>query len=155
MTDYAFYRGLLVQALQENSTISALVDNIFPTSPGEPPADEKLRGDLQACIGVSTQACVPQPLIGVAQHGNSIISSLVNFMITVQNIEGRDSESYGSWIAGLIYDLFKGDFSQTMNNNSYRLVFRPTSWKITTLPDQQFGGKRANVKVSAEIKYFG
>jgi hypothetical protein len=154
MTDYAFYRGLLVQALQENSRISALVANIFPTAPGEPPSDLML-GELQACIGIATQACVPQPLIGVAQHGNSIISSLVSFIITVQNIKGRDSESYASEIAGLIYDLFKGDFYQIMNNNTYQLVFRPTSWKITTLPDQNFGGNRANVKLSAEIKYFG
>jgi hypothetical protein len=154
MSDSAFYIGLLVQALVEDGTISDAVDNIFGAAPGEPLSDDSLE-DLQACIAVSSQGVTPTPLIGVKQHGNSIVDQLVSFMITVQNIEGRDSSSYASWIAGLIFDLFKGDFSQEMNNNTYQLIFSPSSWKIVSLPDSNFGGRRANVKVSAQIKYFG
>jgi len=154
LADFSFYIGLLEQALKDDSTIAAAVDNIFQSAPGEPVSNDKLEA-LQACISISSQALTPRPLAGVASHGNSILLQLISFMVTVSNIEGRDSNSHASYLAGLIFDKFKGDYVQKMNNINYKIVFRPASWKIATLPDSEFGGSRASAKVTAEIKYFG
>jgi hypothetical protein len=154
LTDFAFYVGLLEQALKDDLTISGAVDNIFQAAPGEPVSNDKLE-ELQACISIATQALTPQPLAGVASHGNSTILQQISFMVTVSNIAGRDSNSYASWICGLIFDKFKGDYVQKMNNINYQVVFRPASWKIATLPDNDFGGNRSSAKVTTELKYFG
>ena len=154
MTDFAFYIGLLEQALKDDAVIAGSVDNIYQAAPGEPVSNDKLEA-LQACISISNQALIPRPLAGVASHGNSTILQQVSFMVTVANIEKRDSNSYASWLAGLIFDKFKGDYVQKMNNINYQIVFRPASWKIATLHDSDFGGNRSSAKVTAEIKYFG
>jgi hypothetical protein len=154
MSDFAFYVGLVEQALKDDTTIAWAVDNIFQAAPGEPVSNDMLE-ELQACISIATQALTPQPLAGVASHGNSTILQQISFMVTVAYIEGRDSNSYASWIAGLIFDKFKGDYVQKMNNINYQIVFRPASWKIATLPESEFSGNRSSAKVTAEIKYFG
>lgn len=154
MANFAFYIGLVEQALKDDATIAGAVDNIFQSAPGEPVSNDKLE-ELQACISISSQALTPQPLAGVASHGNSVLLQQISFMVTVANIAGRDSNSYASYLAGLIFDKFKGDYVQKMNNINYQIVFRPASWKIATLHESEFAGNRSSAKVTTELKYFG
>jgi hypothetical protein len=153
MVDYSFYIGLVKQALEDNAAITAAVDNmIYTSSPGMLPADDQLLGTNQTCIGIQFGGLVPQALGGVSYHGYSINNQLIYFMVTVENISSRNSDSYASYIIGLIHNLLKGSIEQTMNSITYGIVF--SNFKITSMFDPAFPN-RANSKLQAEIKFIG
>jgi hypothetical protein len=153
MVDYAFFVGLIKSALENNATINSACDGmIYTSSPGMVPVDDQLTGTNRACIGIQFGGLVPQALGGVSYHGISINNQLIFFVVTVENIQGRNSDTYASYIIGLIYDLIKGSISQTMNGLDYSIVF--SNFKITSMFDPEFSN-RANSKLQCEIKFLG
>jgi hypothetical protein len=151
MVDYSFYIGLIKQKLESDATLMALVDEIYISSPGMQPADDKL-GTLKAIVAIQHGGLVSQALPGIYWHGFSNNDHLIFIHITVQNIQGRNSDTYASYLADLIHDLLKGGISVTMDGSINQLLFN-TPFKITTMQDTTFPN-RANCKIQTSIRYY-
>jgi hypothetical protein len=153
MVDYSFWVGLIKQTMESNDALMALVDGmIYTSAPGMLPTDDQLFGTHKACIGIQFGGLVPEALGGIAYHGYSINNQLIFFMVTVENISGRNSDTYAASIISAIHNLVKGSITQTMNGIDYGIVF--SGFKITSMFDQAFPG-RANAKLQATINFIG
>jgi hypothetical protein len=160
MVNYSFWISLIKQKLASDDAISAAVQgHVYTSAPGMLPVDEELNGKpedpnlQQACIAIQHSALVSSGLCGVAYHGLSMNDQQIFFIITVQNISGRDSDTYAAYIAGLIHDFIKGGITQDMNGQTYQINFK-AHFRITSIQDPAFPN-RANVKIEAEIGYLG
>jgi hypothetical protein len=151
MVDYAFYIGLIRQKLSDNAALSAMVQgHIYKTAPGMLPADKELHGSIDdpnltlACIGIRLNA-MRSTTLGQVLNVNK---QQVVFVVTVENTQDRDSDSYASSIIDLIQKALEGDIYQTMNNISYHIMFEPP-FSIMTISDPAFPN-RANASLTAQ-----
>lgn len=119
---YAVYRDLISQAIRNDATIAALVNDEIHTSGSTAINDSWLQNTNKCCIVVTHQNRNSTGMGGVAVHGISQHDHLMRISV-IQ--DGADSDTYAAEVAAKIQSLLEKSITITMNNIVYQIGFTP------------------------------
>lgn len=145
MADASLYVALIAQVMQNDDTLSALVDFVVPAwNRGK--ADQYLAGPHQACIGVRNFQTITTQLPGCHFHGGT----KENDGIEISVIHVADNDVYAQSIVARIKDLLKGGLYCTFNAVDYSINLMDLSFH--SLDDDQFQD-RVQLIGTCRLKY--
>ena len=151
MTDsYAIYRDIVAQAIRDDATISALVNDKIYTSGTTTIVDDWLDAVNHCCIVVTHQNRNSTGLGGVSVHGISKHDHLMR--ISVIN-DPADDDTYAADVAARIRTLLEKSITIIMNAVTYRVDFTPP-FKEFIVTNDQFP-RRIYVILDVRAQYLG
>jgi len=145
MSDASLYVALIAQVLQNDDTLSGLVDNIIPGF-NRSRADQYLAGAHQACIGVRNFQTITEALPGCYFHGGTEENDGIEFHV----IHISDNDVYAHSIVARIKDLLKAGLYCNFNGIDYRIIL--TNLTFSALNDDQFTD-RIQIIGTCRLKY--
>ena len=151
MTDsYAIYRDIVAQAIRDDATISALVNDEIHTSGTTSIVDSWLSNTAHCCIVVTHQNRNSTGLGGVSVHGISKHDHLMR--ISVIN-DPADDDTYAADVAARIRTLLEKSITVIMNAVTYQVDFTPP-FKEFLVTNDQFP-RRIYVILDIRAQYLG
>lgn len=152
MSDFSIYTSLVATRLQNDDTLSGLVDHVI-TGFQRAMADDYLADAHHACIGVRNLSDVSQGLPGCFYHGASAHNQLLEIRIITKTLTTRVNDAYCGQIAARVEALLKPGFTQTMNGISYQIPY-VGNISFSPFPDDSLTD-RIEVQGTVRIKYYG
>lgn len=131
--DHSIYVSLVAKALEDDSTLNALVDGQIIPGFRRAAADDFLGKANQACIGVRALDTISTGLPGAAYHNISEHEILIEFHL----IQIASDDAYLAAIADQIQQIMKKPISKTMHGVSYSIsTYGPI--RFAPVNDDQF-----------------
>lgn len=147
---YAIYRDIIAQAIRNDATISALVNDEIHTSGNTTINDDWLSKTNKCCIVVTHLNRNSTGLGGVAVHGISRHDHLMRISV-IQ--ESADSDTYAADVAARVQSLLEKSITVTMNAVAYQVDFTPP-FKVSVVNLDAFP-KRVYVLIDIRAQYLG
>jgi hypothetical protein len=113
--DFSIYVALVAKALEDDSTLAALVDGQIIPGFRRAQADDFLAGPNHACIGVRAVDTVSTGLPGCAYHNISEHDLLIEFHL----IQVATDDTYLAGVADQVQQVMKKPISKPMNDIAY------------------------------------
>lgn len=147
---YAIYRDIVAQAIRNDATISALVNDEIHTSGNTAINDAWLTNTAHCCIVVTHQNRNSTGLGGVAVHGISSHDHLMRISV-IQ--DPADSDTYAADVSARIQSLLEKSITVTMNSLVYQVDFTPP-FKTSVVTTDNFPN-RIYVILDIRAQYLG
>jgi ribose 1,5-bisphosphokinase PhnN len=151
MANCSDYINCVVQRLQDDSALNALVDGQVIGGFRRALADDYLAGSHHVCIGVRSLSKNSIGLGGCAWHGGANHDQLIEIRVITLLSATRQDDSYAYAIGDEIERILRAGFEQVMNGTTYYISSIPYI-NFTALDDDQLTD-RIEIQATARLKY--